>query len=485
MIAGASHDHANRSGLFDAVSMPVDQEFPSMTSAGSAPLPHSMPIVHRQGAARHCTACGNRIEPEFQFCGECGAELRCMPAQDESPPVPAPPDPQNAHVVAPLAIQPPDSSTRGRRRTSRRRKPLYRRPLFIVPIVLLGILLVGASVVAYRMMSAFESVQSVSTPPPEVSGVVLGGDEDLVIDTGPAQRAVREQQEQESGSSVDPGQNAESTESATTQDDTTLVAPSTPPVAADADGINILLMGVDARDAESIDIGVRPDSLGVLNLNEETGSCRILALPRDSRVDLPGYGQSKVNHALAVGGIPYEVLVVEEYLDIEIEHYALVDFAGLVQVVDAVDGVTVDNPEAFDFGDTTFAAGSIHLEGEDALTYARYRGGSEGDFGRIGRQQQVIRGLMDQVYDINLVKLVPNMFSLLSDNFRTDYGATDLVGLADAYRTSCTSTTMETRTIPGDVEMAFDDLMQIDLSFVISDPATVRDNVDWLLGLTN
>jgi LCP family protein required for cell wall assembly len=297
--------------------------------------------------------------------------------------------------------------------------------------------------------------------------VNVGSEEDVDLDSPPTRTAETEP--------VDGG----------SQEDIALVAPSTPPADAGSEGINILLMGVDARDAEAIDIGVRPDSLGVLNLNEETGSCRILAVPRDSRVDLPGYGQSKVNHALAVGGIPYEVLVVEEYLDIEIEHYALVDFSGLVQVVDAVDGVTVDNPEAFDFGDTTFASGSIHLEGDDALTYARYRGGSDGDFGRIGRQQQVIRGLMDQVYDINLVKLVPNMFSLLSDNFRTDYGATDLVGLADAYRTSCTSTTMESRTIPGDVEMAFDDLMQIDLSFVISDPATVRDDVEWLLGLTN
>ncbi len=252
---------------------------------------------------------------------------------------------------------------------------------------------------------------------------------------------------------------------------------------ADSDGVNILLMGVDARDTDTIDIGVRPDSLAVLNLNEENGACRILAIPRDSRVNLPGYGASKVNHALAVGGIPYEILVVEDYLDIEIDHYALVDFSGLVQVVDALDGITVNNPEAFTLGDTSFAAGEIDLDGEEALAYSRFRGGSEGDFGRISRQQQVIRGLMDEVYDVNLVRVVPNMFSILSDHFRTGFGPTDLIGLADDYRTSCTSTTIETRTIAGEVATAHDDLMQMDLSFVISDPAIVRDDVDWLLGL--
>jgi LCP family protein required for cell wall assembly len=409
--------------------------------------------------------------------------------------------------------------------------------------------LVAASVVAYRTMSAIDEVQSISTPPPEISGVILGGADDLVIDTGPAQRAVLDdserQQQASSGESAeptgpnqpsqfqgltpgadqdqdpddpDPADNGSDSGSATSGGippgtdnrlDPTAVddsgptannAPATSPdseegaasddesgpaatvVPSASSGTNILLMGVDARDNESIDVGVRPDSLAVLNLNEETGSCRILAVPRDSRANLPGYGQSKINHALAVGGIPYETLVVEDYLGIEIEHYVLVDFAGLVQVVDAVGGVVVDNPEAFSIGATTFSAGSIPLDGEQALSYSRYRGGSDGDFGRISRQQQVVRGLMDEVYDVNLVRLVPSMFSLLSDHFRTDYGATDLVGLTDAYRTTCTSDTIETRTVPGDVQMAFDGLMQLDLSFVISDPATVRDNVEWLLG---
>jgi LCP family protein required for cell wall assembly len=238
---------------------------------------------------------------------------------------------------------------------------------------------------------------------------------------------------------------------------------------------------VDAREGEAIDVGVRPDSIGILNLNEETGTCRILAIPRDSRVEIPGYGESKVNHALAVGGVPFEMLVLEHYLGISIDHYALVDFSGLVAVVDAFGGVTVDNPEAFEMSGQTFAAGEIHLGGEEALLYARYRGGSDGDFGRVAKQQQVLKALLDEASDRNLVKLVPEMWDLLDDHFRTDYGMFDLLDTANDFRGVCTSATLETETIPGDVQTLPDEMMGMDLSFVVSDQADVDSMVRWLI----
>jgi LCP family protein required for cell wall assembly len=380
-------------------------------------------------------------------------------------------------------------------------------------------------------MSAFDRVHSVSTPPPEISGAALGGDEDMTIDTGPAQEALREHEAAEhratesggqgeslstepaivpptdsSGvvSPTDSGDDAPASTTGVTGDPGGTEGPSAPdatqgpppqtvvdessvlahapaPDEGAGESINILLMGVDSRDGEAIDIGVRPDSLGILNLNEATGTCRILAVPRDSRVEVPGYGQSKVNHALAVGGIPFEQLVLEEYLDIEIDHYALVDFSGLVAVVDAVGGVTIDNPEAFQAGGHTFAAGTLELDGEEALAYARYRGGQDGDFGRVEKQQRIMRALVDEAGDANLVRLVPDMFTLLQDHFRTDFGVMDLLDLANTYRDTCTSGTLETNTIPGDVATMFDDMMQMDLSFVVSDPADTATHVEWLL----
>jgi LCP family protein required for cell wall assembly len=464
----------------------------------------------------------------------------------------------------------PPAPTMVRKKRKRRSKPRwYKRPRYIIPLVLLAILVTVGGVFAYRTRSAFQEVQSVSTPPPEVSGSALGLEDDVSIDTGPAQEAILERQQRENRQGTDSTQTPRSsqtvpatdegtdapgggpnsteeaaptaaadptaesttaesstrsgqlvdenatdtaaTESATDQpagtagpnlpatseaapdegspaglnlpDDGTpnSIMSADPPELQSTDGITVLLMGVDARDGESIDIGVRPDSLAVLHIDQSTGDCRMLAVPRDSRATLPGYGESKINHALAVGGIPYEMLVVEEYLGIELDNYVLVDFAGVETVVDELGGITVENPEAFEISGQTFEAGTLKLDGERALLYSRFRGDSEGDFGRISRQQQVLRGLMHEVADVNLVRLVPNMFSLLSDHFRTDYGMTDLIDLANEYRTSCSADSIETETIEGDVSMEFDDLMQMDLSFVVSDPEVVAENVAWLL----
>jgi LCP family protein required for cell wall assembly len=421
----------------------------------------------------------------------------------------------------------------------------------VISLAFLVIILVTGGIVAYRTKAALDTVHSISTPPPELSGSALGGDEHVVIDTGPAQEAIRQRQERDSGDRVaaniiptepaeaaggsiatEPGNStspageqespaslnivdessdpslvepAEATNqpSATSEpggseaDSPTSLTITTPaagqPEAAnnasepapapilDTGGTNVLLMGVDARDGESIDIGVRPDSLAVLHL-EDSGACRILSVPRDSRAELPGYGQSKINHALAVGGIEYEVLVIEEYLGIEIDHYALVDFEGVTQMVDSVGGITVDNPSAFDMDGHHFSTGEIHLDGEQALLYSRFRGNSDGDFGRISRQQEVLRAMLDKAASANLVKVIPDSFRLMTDHFRTDYGVTDLLDLANAYRGSCTSASIETNTIPGDVSILRDDLMQMDLSFVVTDSATIREHVDWLVG---
>lgn len=572
-------------------------------------------------STRECPQCGFTVQSNEKFCSQCGTAVRRSLGDNAGTVAePAPVSGGGGHGFTPL---PSTSTTVLRKRKRRRKPPWYKRPRYLVPLILLTILLTAGGVFAYRTQSAFKEVQSVSTPPPEVSGSALGLEDDVSIDTGPAQQAILQRQQRESQRGVsstqtpqptqtvpptaevtdsagvastgtgtaEPTSDNEPTSQATTAESTTRssqlvvetatevaatdgvdttassstagvteeasetpvtstssateeaseplassestepagteavstapegtresnasevpallstpdstpeegtpvlldvpddstpdsVMGSDPPELQSTDGITVLLMGVDARDGESIDIGVRPDSLAVLHIDPSTGSCRILAVPRDSRAVLPGYGHSKINHALAVGGIPYEMLVVEEYLGIELDNYVLVDFAGVESVVDELGGITVENPEAFVMEGQTFEAGELQLDGERALLYSRFRGDSEGDFGRISRQQQVLRALMQEGADVNLVRLVPNMFSLLSDHFRTDYGVTDLVELANTYRTSCNADSIETATIEGDVSMEHDELMQMDLSFVVSDPDDVADAVSWLL----
>lgn len=260
-----------------------------------------------------------------------------------------------------------------------------------------------------------------------------------------------------------------------------LLAP--PTTLLDDEAITILVMGVDARPGEPIDEGVRPDSLMVVRLNPDTGSCRVLAVPRDTRVELPGYGQSKINHALAVGGIPYEQLVVEQYLGLAIDHYVLVDFTGFSELVDDVGGIDVTVPNGFTASDgTVFQPGEQHMDGAKALSYSRFRGDADGDFGRIQRQQQLIQALMAKASDISPVDAVTELVPSLGDRLRTDLGQSDMLSLAEQYGSSCTDESVDFLHLDGSIATYDDPLLNMPLSYVVVDESELRRKVAELIG---
>jgi LCP family protein required for cell wall assembly len=242
-------------------------------------------------------------------------------------------------------------------------------------------------------------------------------------------------------------------------------------------------MGVDAREGSPIEIGVRPDALMILRLDPQAGTCKGLAIPRDSLVELPGYGETKINHALMLGGIPYQQLVVENYLDLEIDHYALIDFTGFAELVDSVGGVTIDVPP--ELASPAVSAGAVTIDGDQALQHARYRGSGEGDFDRIRRQQHIMRGLIDAAKGRDLLTEANRLLSGLSDHIRTDMEIDQLVSLARLYQDRCTAEGLDMNQIEGDVVYGpiIDPLFNLPLSYVVSDPEVVRGEVTVLLDL--
>lgn len=375
-----------------------------------------------------------------------------------------------------------------------RRRPWYRRRLLMVCLVLLMLAGSGTGVFAWRLNRSFATIQEVTTPEPQVSGDRFGVDTSLRIDTGPARTALEDSTTTAEGSLQYPNPASEVT---VVTENKQAAAPAETPVTRDGlaasvtdpsptprngdDSMTVLLMGVDARPGETIDAEARPDALAVLHVDRASATCRMLALPRDTRVELPGYGKSKVNHALVLGGIPYQQKVVSDYLGIPIDHYGLIDFGGVVSVVDEFGGIVVDNPEAFTANGITFDAGPQILDGEQALTYARYRGGSDGDFGRIGRQQQVLRGLLDEASGEDLLTMIPQSLPLLEAHTRTDLGLTAMLDIVRELRGTCTADSLETETLPGTTATLPDPLLQMDLSYVIVEDADVRRMVAWLL----
>jgi LCP family protein required for cell wall assembly len=246
--------------------------------------------------------------------------------------------------------------------------------------------------------------------------------------------------------------------------------------------MTVLLMGVDAREGEAIDIGVRPDSLMVLHLNANSGSCRLLSIPRDTRTDLPGYGMTKVNHALAVGGVDYQIQVVEQMLGLGIDHYMLIDFNGFQDLVDAVGGITVDVPADFTSSDgQVFYAGQQQMTGKQALSYARWRGGADGDFGRIQRQQQILRALVQRASGLNVVASINELLPAVERNLRTDLSATEMTSLAMDYRSRCTQETISMFRLEGFDATYLDPMLQLNLYYIEVDAAEIRRKVAALL----
>jgi LCP family protein required for cell wall assembly len=154
------------------------------------------------------------------------------------------------------------------------------------------------------------------------------------------------------------------------------------------------------------------------------GAFRKLSIPRDSYAEIPGQAPTKINAAYAFGGAALQIKTIEGFLDIQIDHVAIVNFTGFEDLIDAVGGVEVDLPHklcADISGGSGGGQGGITLrlkkgentlDGEKALAYSRIRKPSEcpgpgasayslgyDDIDREKAQQSVINGIKGRLTD--------------------------------------------------------------------------------------
>ncbi|TDQ51908.1 LCP family protein [Actinorugispora endophytica] len=172
--------------------------------------------------------------------------------------------------------------------------------------------------------------------------------------------------------------------------------------------LNFLVIGSDRREGmgseEQDALGVgdtdgqRSDTMMLVHLNNERDQVTVVGIPRDSWVRIPGYGEDKINAAYAYGGPQLAIQTVESATGVRVDHYVEVDFGGFVDVVDALEGITVCLPEAIhdDKARLHMEAGTHQVDGVEALAFARTRKSSDGDLDRIDRQQQVLSALLDK-----------------------------------------------------------------------------------------
>ena len=192
------------------------------------------------------------------------------------------------------------------------------------------------------------------------------------------------------------------------------------PIEYPQEPVTILILGRDSRDIEN-DRG-RADTIMILYLDPQGGRGSLLSIPRDTLVEIPGYGEDKINAAYAYGGEELMIKTVSNFLDAEINHYITLDFGGFVELIDALGGVdiTIDRPLVDPKTGANFSPGNHHFTGEQALSYTRSRSTELGDIGRIQRQQHLFKELLNQKLNIKYLSKVPYYFNTLVENTRTD-----------------------------------------------------------------
>ncbi|MDO4685234.1 MAG: LCP family protein [Corynebacterium sp.] len=173
-------------------------------------------------------------------------------------------------------------------------------------------------------------------------------------------------------------------------------------------GTNWLLVGSDSRQgldeaevqrlATGGDIGVgRTDTIMLLHI-PLTGEPTLVSIPRDSYVEIPGYGSDKINAAFSVGGPKLLTQTVEQATGLRINHYAEIGFGGFAGIVDALGGIEicVDQPIDDPLAGINLQPGCQIMDGPTALGFVRTRATPQGDLDRVARQRQFFSALVSE-----------------------------------------------------------------------------------------
>ncbi|ETI69172.1 polyisoprenyl-teichoic acid--peptidoglycan teichoic acid transferase TagU [Neobacillus vireti] len=200
----------------------------------------------------------------------------------------------------------------------------------------------------------------------------------------------------------------------------------------DKNPFTVLMLGVDERPGDR----GRSDTMIVLAVNPNNKSVKMLSIPRDTRTEIVGKGKDdKINHAYAFGGVPMSMDTVENFLDIPIDYYMKVNMEGFKDIVDAVGGITVQNNLDFTQDKIHFAKGEINLNGTEALAFTRMRKQDpNGDFGRQGRQRQIIQGVIKEGASVSSLANFSDIFTALGKNVKTNLSFDDLIDIQKNYK---------------------------------------------------
>ena len=222
--------------------------------------------------------------------------------------------------------------------------------------------------------------------------------------------------------------------------------------------LNILLLGAD---------GGRSDTMMVLSIDLASQNMKMLSIPRDTYYHLEGYdsfAQRKINavygHGKGKGGAEGVKKAIVELTQLDIPYYVEVNYDGVKEIVDLIDGVEFEVPADMNYDDPT-AKPPLHihlkkglqvLDGDKAMQFLRWRknNGSEGtgDLDRIKRQQAFMVAAAKKAFGLKILMVM----KAASENLETDLSTQEMIYLASKMM-GADLEAIEKVTLPGDVGM--------------------------------
>ncbi len=203
----------------------------------------------------------------------------------------------------------------------------------------------------------------------------------------------------------------------------------------------ILIIGSDRRTGEAVDTGARSDTTMLLRVDPDDKVLSLFSLPRDLKVNIPGYGVGKLNEAYTIGGEKKTLKTVSQFTGLDINHVVEINFDGFADAVNAIDCVYIDvdrdyfndNSQAYSdaeaYSQIDINSGYQRLCGEKALQYVRYRH-TDTDLVRAARQQDFLREARQKVEPRELIPGIGGTGNDLIDIF-TEYTRSDISESSD------------------------------------------------------
>lgn len=194
-----------------------------------------------------------------------------------------------------------------------------------------------------------------------------------------------------------------------------------------ADIVNIAILGVD----ESSEDSGRSDAIMIGTLDPVHNKLKITSIMRDTYVNIPGYGNDKINHAYAYGGAELTIKTLNQNFGLNITDYVKVNFDELVEIVDALNGIDINLSQEELDGLTEHlksaysligsdprpvklnSTGTYHLDGFQALGYCRIRNTSHNDFDRTSRHRKILNEMFNKISSAGPKELVSMSKNLL------------------------------------------------------------------------